>query len=72
MRKDGEEIARLGPGEIIGEVGIVNHKLRSASIVTLDKAEVLHFTSEDLRKLCDDVPSFKDALDRAAQERLGS
>ena len=72
VRKDGEEIARLGPGEIIGEVGIVNHKLRSASIVTLDKAEVLHFTSDDLRQLCDDVPSFKDALDRAAQERLGS
>jgi CRP-like cAMP-binding protein len=72
VRKDGEEIARLGPGEIIGEVGIVNHKLRSASIVTLDKAEMLHFTSDDLRQLCEEVPSFKEALDRAAQERLGS
>ena len=29
VRKDGQEIARLGPGEIIGEVGIVNHKLRT-------------------------------------------
>ncbi len=36
--KDGEEIARLGPGEIIGEAGIVNHKLRSASIVTPGQA----------------------------------
>ena len=72
VRKDGQEIARLGPGEIIGEVGIVNHKLRSASIVTLDKAEALHFTSEGLRQLCEEVPSFKAALDQAAQERLGS
>jgi CRP-like cAMP-binding protein len=72
VRKDGDEIARLGPGEIIGEVGIVNHKLRSASIVTLDKAEALHFTSDDLRQLVDEVPAFKEALDRSAQERLGS
>jgi CRP/FNR family transcriptional regulator, cyclic AMP receptor protein len=72
VRKDGQEITRLGPGEIIGELGIVNHKLRTASIVTLGKAEMLHFTSDDLQKLCEDVPAFKEALDRTAQERLGS
>jgi CRP/FNR family transcriptional regulator, cyclic AMP receptor protein len=72
VRKDGNEIARLGPGEIIGELGIVNHKLRTASIVTLGKAEMLHFTSEKLQSLCEDVPAFKEALDRTAQERLGS
>ena len=72
VRKDGEEIARLGPGEIIGEVGIVDHKLRSASIVTMDKAEVLHFTSDELRRLCDEVPAFKDALNKTVEERLGS
>jgi CRP/FNR family transcriptional regulator, cyclic AMP receptor protein len=72
VRKDGEEIAKIGPGEIIGEVGIVNHKLRNASIVTTDKVEVLHFTSDELRRLCDEVPAFKKALDKAAEERLGS
>ena len=72
VRKDGEEVARIGPGEIFGEMGIVNHKLRNASIVTTDKVEALHFTSDDLRQLCEDVPSFKEALDQSAQERLGS
>ena len=72
VRKDGQEIARLGPGEIIGEYGIVNHKLRSASIVTLGKAEALHFTRDDLEQLVDEVPAFKAALDRASEERLGS
>ena len=72
VRRDGEEIARLGPGEIIGEVGIVNHTLRTASIVSLSKLEVLHFTSDDVRQLCDEVPAFREALDRTAQERLGS
>lgn len=70
VRKDGKEIARLGPGEIMGEAGIVNHVLRTASIVSLTKLELLHFTQEAVLKLCTEVPAFKDALDRAARERL--
>ena len=72
VRRGGKEIARLGPGEIIGEAGIVNHSLRTASIVSLTKLEMLHFTPDAVRRLCDEVPTFRAALDRAAQERLGT
>ena len=72
VRKDGKEVARLGPGEIIGEAGIVNHALRNASIVSLTKLEMLHFTNDAVRRLCTEVPAFREALDRAAQERLGA
>ena len=71
VRKDGKEIARLGPGEIIGEAGIVNHSLRNASVVSLTKLELIHFTREEVERLCSEVPAFKAALDRAAEERLG-
>lgn len=71
VRKDGKEIARLGPGEIIGEAGVVNHRLRNASVVSLTKLELIHFSREQVEQLCNDVPAFKAALDRAAQERLG-
>lgn len=70
VRKNGKEVARLGPGEIIGEAGIVNHALRSASIVSLTKLELLHFTHDAVLRLCDEVPAFKKALDQAAQDRL--
>jgi hypothetical protein len=33
---------------------------------------VLHFTDDEVRQLVDDVPAFKAALERAAEERLGS
>lgn len=69
VRKNGKEVARLGPGEIMGEAGIVNHALRSASIVSLTKLELLHFTHDAVKRLCDEVPAFKAALDRAAEER---
>jgi CRP-like cAMP-binding protein len=69
VRKDGKEVARLGPGEIMGEAGIVNHALRSASIVSLTKLELLHFTHDAVKRLCEEVPAFRAALDRAAEER---
>lgn len=72
VRRGGEEIARLGPGEIFGEGAIVNHKLRSASIVTLTKVELIHFTREQVEQLRAEVPAFAAALERTAQERLGS
>ena len=72
VRKGREEIATLGPGDIFGEAAIVNHKLRNASIVTTTPVELLHFTAEEVRRLCVEMPAFKAALDRAAEERLGS
>jgi len=72
VRRGGEEIARLGPGEIFGEGAIVNLKLRSASIVTLTKVELIHFTREQVQQLRDEIPAFAAALERTAQERLGT
>ncbi|WP_193609767.1 Crp/Fnr family transcriptional regulator [Nocardioides lijunqiniae] len=71
VRKDGTEIAQLGPGDIMGEQAIIGHKLRNASIVALTPLEVIHFTDETVRQLCDDMPSFKKALDAVAASRLG-
>ena len=72
VRKGREEIATLGPGDVFGESAIIHHKLRNASIVTTTPVELLHFTAEAVRRLCDEVPAFKAALDRAAADRLGT
>ena len=72
VRRGGEEIARLGPGDVIGEMAIVNHKLRSASVVSLTPLEVVHFTKESLEELLEDVPAFGDALRGTTADRLGT
>ncbi|MDN4163628.1 cyclic nucleotide-binding domain-containing protein, partial [Nocardioides abyssi] len=51
VRQHGEEIAQLGPGDIMGEAAIVNHSLRTASIVALSPLELIHFTAAALNKL---------------------
>ncbi|PUA82974.1 Crp/Fnr family transcriptional regulator [Nocardioides currus] len=72
VRRNGTEIAQLGPGQIIGEAAIVNHTLRSATIVALTPLEAIHFTSAKLEELVARIPAFADALTRAAAERLES
>ena len=72
VRKNGQEVARLGAGDVIGEMAIVNHKLRSASVVSLTPLEVIHFTKESLEQLLDEVPAFGDALRGTTADRLGS
>jgi CRP-like cAMP-binding protein len=66
------EIARLGPGDVIGEMAIVQHRLRSASVVSVTPLEVIHFTSEAITELVDEVPAFAEAIRATAEERLGA
>ncbi|GAW51072.1 MULTISPECIES: Crp/Fnr family transcriptional regulator [unclassified Nocardioides] len=70
VRQHGQEIAQLGPGDIVGEAAIVNHSLRTASIVALTPLDMIHFTDEAVRRLCDEMPSFKEAISAVALERF--
>lgn len=72
VRQHGGEIARLGAGDIVGEAAIVNHSLRTASIVALTPLEMIHFTDDAVRRLCAEMPSFQSALEAVALERFGS
>ena len=71
VRKDGKEIATLGPGDIFGEMGIVAHRLRTATVVSTSRLEALHFTRAQIEQLENEIPAFKEALEAAAKERSG-
>ncbi len=70
VRRNGKEIAQLGPGDIMGEKAIIGHSLRTASIIALTPLELIHFTDEGVRELCEEMPAFKEALDQVAKSRL--
>lgn len=69
VRQHGKEIATLGPGDIFGEMGIVEHRLRTATVVSRSRLECLHFTRDQVEQLAEDIPAFKEALRAAAAER---
>lgn len=70
IQRDGEKVARLVAGDVIGEVGIVQHRLRTATVVAASPLEVLHFTREDVERLYVESPAFRAALDRAVDEHV--
>lgn len=72
VRHHGEEIARLGPGDIMGETAILNHSLRNASIVSLTPLDLIHLTSEAVLRLRDEMPAFHDALESVALARAAT
>jgi CRP-like cAMP-binding protein len=70
VRKGGVEIATLGPGAVVGESAIVNNTLRTATVVAVTPLKVVHFTSERIEALADEVPAFGAALRAAAAGRI--
>jgi CRP/FNR family cyclic AMP-dependent transcriptional regulator len=72
VRSHGQEVAQLGPGDIVGEAAILNHSLRTATIVALTPLEMIHFTKEQLDQLNVDMPAFHEALEKTAADRFPS
>jgi CRP/FNR family cyclic AMP-dependent transcriptional regulator len=66
VRRGNVLVARLGAGDVVGEVAIVEHRLRTATVVAATRLEVLHFTRDAVERLYAEVPAFRAALDRAA------
>ena len=72
VRQHGEEVAQVGPGDIVGEAAILNHSLRTASIVALTPLELIHFTADQLNRLAVEMPKFGEQLEAVARERFAN
>lgn len=62
-------LAEIGGGELIGEMAIVQHKLRSATVVAATPLWVLHFTREAVERLRVEVPAFRRQVELTAAVR---
>lgn len=71
VRRGGQEVATLGPGQIIGEAAVLNRSLRTATVVAVTPLRVIHLTGETLERLVDEVPAFGKAVRSATAERQG-
>ncbi|HSV40426.1 MAG TPA: cyclic nucleotide-binding domain-containing protein [Nocardioidaceae bacterium] len=70
VRHGHDEFAQLGEGDLVGEMAIVHHQLRNATVVAATDLEVLHFTTEAVEALRSTVPAFAEAVERTAVSRL--
>lgn len=70
IRRDGIEIATLTAGDFIGEMAIVSHSLRSASVLTSSPVKAINFGTESISALVQKVPRIGEVLRATAAQRF--
>jgi CRP/FNR family transcriptional regulator, cyclic AMP receptor protein len=68
--KDGNELARFGPGDFFGEMALIGDRPRSASVVANEGLSVRAFHGSEFRRLLNDVPTIAVKVLWATAERL--
>lgn len=70
IRKAGAKIADLGPGDVFGEIALVNHSLRNASAVAATPIRVLRLGEDAIATLLEHDGAFADTLRSNAESRI--
>lgn len=70
IRKSGEVRRTLEPGAVFGEIALVGHRLRSASVVAATDITALRLEDSAVEALSEMNPTFADTLRTTAASRL--
>jgi nucleotide-binding universal stress UspA family protein len=73
QERDGrrEQLRTLGPGEVFGEIALVERTMRTATVRALEPTTCVALTGWTLRTLLEDSPEAMKQVQSLAQERLG-
>jgi CRP/FNR family cyclic AMP-dependent transcriptional regulator len=69
VKRDGETLATIGPGEVVGERGIVKRGLRNASAVATEPVQAIFLTADQMKRLRRDHPEVEERLRSILEER---
>jgi CRP-like cAMP-binding protein len=69
VMRDGERIAELGPGDFLGEMGIVSKAVRNATVATTGEADVIVMTEQAFRSMARQSPDVASRIQAAVEER---
>ncbi|HKP20163.1 MAG TPA: cyclic nucleotide-binding domain-containing protein [Thermoleophilaceae bacterium] len=70
--RDGDRIAELGPGDFLGEMGIVSKATRNATVTTTTDSKVIVMTEQDFRAMSRSNPDIASRIQGAVEERCQS
>jgi CRP/FNR family cyclic AMP-dependent transcriptional regulator len=70
VSSDGDELARLGPGDFFGEVAMLGGGRRSATVTTTSSARLFVMFGTEFRRLQEAQPEIAARLEAAMAERV--
>ena len=66
----GRHLRDLGPGDFLGEIGLVRGSGRTASVIATSKVKVIVMYKADFRAMRDSMPKVTRQIDEAIEDRL--
>jgi CRP-like cAMP-binding protein len=67
---NGAQIAEVGPGELVGEMALIDHRPRIATVRALTPMKLLSFDAHQFRRLLDEMPKAQARVLENLVERL--
>jgi CRP/FNR family transcriptional regulator, cyclic AMP receptor protein len=64
--RDGQKLASLGPGDLIGEMGLLERQPRNADVIATSPMRVMKLTHWEIRRMSQDTIS---RIERIVEER---
>jgi CRP-like cAMP-binding protein len=71
VRRKGRKVNSLGPGDFFGEIALVAHTPRTATVTTASEVDLLVITAQSFTTLLGHQPAIASKVLAALAERLG-
>lgn len=69
VTRDGEHIADLGPGDIFGEQGMLDHNVRSATVTATSPLKLISMGHFEVKRLKKNAPEVYGRIEQLVEER---
>jgi len=69
VHRGDQEIAQIGPGDVVGEMGVLERQQRNASVTATSPMMLVTLTGWDVRKLRKQAPQAVQAIENVVRER---
>lgn len=66
----GEHVASSGPGSMVGEMALIDHRPRTATVVADTPMKLLRFGTHEFRTLLEEMPKASERVMTVLRERL--
>lgn len=66
----GEHVATIGPGSIVGEMALIGHRPRNATVVAQSPMRLLSFDIAAFKRVLEDLPDARQYIYELLEERV--
>jgi CRP/FNR family transcriptional regulator, cyclic AMP receptor protein len=71
VTREGEHIADLGPGDVVGEAGMLDDEMRSATVTATSRLRLISLGHFEVQRLKKDAPEVYSRIQELVEQRRG-